>query len=113
MMKKFWEILKGARRIEWFLIAIAVAILLLLMPRPGSTGAHTEIETRLAGILGRIDGVGRVEVMIAQDAEGAPAGVLVVAEGAEDIRTSLKLEMAVKTLLGTEVSRIEIVHYGQ
>lgn len=96
---------------EWFLAVLAIAILLLTHWNGSlSTNVHhTDQELRLASILNRIEGVGRVEVMISGESE--EAGVLIVAEGANDAVACLRLEYAVQTLLGTEISRIEIVPY--
>ena len=91
-MKKFLGELKAARNIEWFLAILAIAVLLL----------------RLSAILSRIEGAGSVEAMISEDGSN---GVLIVAEGADDLGVCLHLQYAVQTLLGTESSRIEIVPY--
>ena len=106
-MKKFLEELKGARNIEWCLAVLAIAILILTQWN-GSPSAivQTQQEQRLSAILNRIEGAGRVEVMIS---ESAQEGVLIVAEGADDLGVCLHLQYAVQTLLGTEASRIEIV----
>lgn len=112
-MKKIMEVLRGARWFEILLAAVAVAVLILLQMRDAApSGGNTELEKRLCAVLGRIEGVGRVEVMVTEDGQNRPDGVLVVAEGASDMAVCLRLQYAVQTLLGTEVSRIEIVPYG-
>lgn len=112
-MKKMLDMLKGARRIGLFLALAVAAILLLQVVGSFSPGDGTGLEQRLAGILGQIDGVGRVRVMVTENADGKAEGVLVVAEGADDIRVCLRLQYAVQTLLGTEAARIEIVQYAR
>lgn len=109
-MKKFLEELKGARNIEWILAAMAIVLLLLTYWNGNSsTGiVQTEQEQRLAAILTRIEGVGDVEVMISEEEQ---KGVLVVAEGANNLGVCLRLQYAIQTLLGTEAIRIEIVPY--
>lgn len=111
-MKKFLEELKGARSIEWFLAALAIAILLLTQwnGEASLSASGTEQELRVASILSRIDGVGKVEVMISEEDH---AGVLVVAEGAGDMLVCLRLQYAIQTLMGTDTARIEIVPYQQ
>ena len=109
-MKKFLDALRGARKIEIFLAIAAIAVLLLQGGVPFQPKTHgTELEQRLGAILCRIDGVGNVEVMVTEAADGSPAGVLVVADGAGEIGVCLRLQYAVQTLLGVEASRIEIV----
>ena len=110
-MKKILEALRGARRIELLLALAAVSVLLLLqLPESGGVGfaGQTNQEARIAAILGRIEGVGRVEVMLSEQESG---GVLVVSDGAKDLAVCLRIQYAVQTLLGTDVSRIEIVPY--
>lgn len=84
-----------------------------------------EEEARLARILSSIEGAGQVEVMIYQteqiqpafsesSPEPAPAqGVIVCAEGAEDIGIRLTLQQAVATALALPVDRIEIYPLAQ
>ena len=112
-MKKMLDMLRGARRIELFVALVAAAVLLLQLVGSVSTGSGTELEQRLAGILGQIDGVGRVRVMVTENANGEAEGVLVVADGADDVGVCLQLQYAVQTLLGTDAARIEIVRYAQ
>lgn len=108
-MKRILELLKGARRIEWIAAAVAAAVLLLqLTGSLAPTGAQTDLERRLASILSSVEGVGRVEVMIAEDGEGGVEGVLVVAEGAWDAGVCLRIQYAVETLLGVDASAVEV-----
>ena len=109
-MKRILEELKGARKIEWFLIVFAIAALLLTQLGDSAlSSAHlSQQEKRLCEILKKIEGAGSVEVMIS---DNPLAGVLVVSEGADDLRVCLRLQYAVQTLLGTEASRIEILPY--
>jgi len=106
-VRRFIEELKGARSIEWCLVVLAVAILLLTQwtGAPGGTIKQTEQEQRLSAILSRIDGAGTVDVMISEEGKG----VLIVAEGADHLGVSLRLQYAAQTLLGTEITRIEII----
>lgn len=108
-MKRILEELKGARKIEWFLAIAAVAILLMTQCTGTDTvpDYRTEQESRLISVLQKIDGVGQVDVMISEDA----SGVLVVAEGADNLNASLRIQYAVQALLDCEASQIEIVPY--
>ena len=110
VLKRFLEELKAARKIEWLLALLAIAVLLLTRMGDGlSTASYqTDQEKRLGAILSRIDGAGRVEVMIS---EGEDRGVLIVAEGAHDLHICLQLQYAARTLLGVEASMIEIMPY--
>ena len=107
-MKKFLEELKGARRIEWFLIILAVCLILLTWNNENSDNVHnlTEQEQRICSVLRKIEGVGELEIMISENNSG---GILVVAEGAEDLNVCLRIQYAIHTLLGTEISKIEII----
>jgi len=101
--------LHSARRIELFIMAalIAVAGLMCMRGLEGSSG--TGIEKRLEDALGYIEGVGDVEVVVNEDGSGGIVGVLVVAQGASDMRTYIAIQNSVMTLLGTDISMIEIV----
>lgn len=110
-MKRFLEIFKGARRLELILLAAAVAILLLQLGGQGLMGGEvqTDLEKRLSGLLSQMDGVGRVRVMVAQREDGEIDGVVVAAQGADDLGVCLRVQYAVQTLLGVENTKIEIV----
>lgn len=109
-MKKILEALHGARKIEWFMLIAAAALLVMAQfGRIDSQSAqYTEEERRLASILSRIDGVGRVEVMLPEDGS---KGALIVAEGADRIDVCLRIEYAVHAVTGTAISSIEILPY--
>ena len=104
--------LRGARCIE-LVAALVLAALLALMLLSGSNGPRealkTPLETRLERILSRIEGVGRVSAMITEDADGNVAGVLIVADGLEDVSAYLRVQRAVLSLLETEADRVEII----
>ncbi len=64
-------------------------------------------ENRLASVLESIDGVGAVQVMITRN-DGQISGVLVIAEGAENISVMLKLLDATSTAMGVDKSIVEV-----
>lgn len=77
----------------------------------------TELEMRLGEILSEIDGAGRVTVMISQEnsEEGASAdgqvkaiGVVIVADGADNVMVRMNLITATKTLLDVDADAIQI-----
>ena len=111
---------KGARGIEYLLIAVAVAVVgLTLMSGalPAQEDTRTDLERRMERVLGDIDGAGDVRVMVAAEIDSAEKnpstqavrGVLVVAEGAEDLRVYMEIQRAVHALLDVELSSIEII----
>lgn len=112
MIKRLLDRLRGARRIELF-AALALAALLALMlmdiVRSGGGEPRTELESRVERILGRVEGAGRVSVMISQEGEGDVTGVVIVAEGLSDVQTYLRLQRAVSALLNVDVGKIEII----
>lgn len=111
MMKRLLERLRGARGFEWF-AALALAALLALMllkPVSGGGASGTPLETRVERILRRIEGAGRVSVMITQGEDGAATGAVIVAEGLSDVKTYLRLQRAVSALLDVDADRIEII----
>jgi len=115
--------IKGARGVEWIAILAGLAIAVLLMARPaGDAGGATDLEARLARALSSIDGAGRVQVVINQEdviaafgqsAQPRIIGVLVVAEGADDLKVALELMRAVQALTGAERTAIEVMKMGK
>ena len=95
----------------------------VLTEQPQDSGAQGDaLETRLAAVLSRMEGAGQVEVVIhyaqtvstsawpqesAQET-GEPVGVVVVAEGADNLRARLELAQAVQTMLRLEAESVEV-----
>lgn len=80
-------------------------------PAPASAG--TDQEAQLAQILGQIEGVGAAEVMISTPAasmgnDAEIAGVVVVAEGAQDLAVRLDILQAVRTALDVMADQVDI-----
>ena len=72
-------------------------------PEASRGEAEEGIEERMESILSSIEGAGKVKVMVIGSAsDGAPKGVVVVAEGARDIGVRVALESAVTTLTGLD-----------
>ena len=111
--------LRGARHIEWVLLAAVLAALLLVTAdAPGADlYESTSLERRMENVLSCIEGAGKVRVRVhSEDAaaafapqDGQAAGVLVVAEGAGNLRVNMELQRAVQALLGVEAEQIEIL----
>lgn len=85
---------------------------------------ETQLERRLVELLEQMEGVGNVDVMITleeakedgfyQNADKLPEvrGVLVVAEGASDSVTRVKIYEAVQALFSIDAHKISIVEMG-
>ena len=106
-MKQLGDLLRGARRIEFWIAAAAICALLALALGTGDSGAENA-EARMERILSRIEGAGRVTVMLSGP-EDAVEGAVVAASGAGDARVVLELQRAVRALTGLELEKIEIV----
>ena len=106
-MRRLEEMLRGARRIEFWICAAAVCALLAIA-LGGTDSGSDGVEARMERVLSRIEGAGRVTVMLS-GAEGAPEGAVVAAGGAGDVRVMLELQRAVRALTGLELEKIEIV----
>lgn len=111
--------LRAVRHIEWaLLLAAAAALLLITGTLSDSRQEGGALEQRMEAVLESVRGAGRVRVMVNSTeirdvfSDGSSAqvvGVLVVAEGADDLKVAMALQQAVQTLLGIEASRIEIL----
>ena len=112
MANGFLSRLRCMRRVELFASLTVAAVLALLALNTTNTGGGSEktvLEQRLEDALKRIDGVGRITVMVTEDNEGNAEGVLVVAEDLEDVGPYLCIQRAVVALLNVEPVRVEIV----
>lgn len=105
-MTKWLEHIKKDR---WLYLALTAAICLCLF-WPGSSPPDTATgdETRLASILSAMEGVGHARTAIFLDGDDLPAGVVVVADGAEDVAVQLRITRTVMTLLHVEPDQIMI-----
>ena len=108
-MKQVFETIKAARWLELAIAAGLVCVLLVLALGSGSENAVSDEEARMERILSKIEGAGRVNVMLARDDEGACTGAVVVASGAENVEVMLRMQRAVQALTNLELSQIEIV----
>ncbi len=96
-----------------------------------SQSTSDALEARLSSVLSSMEGAGRVEVVIhyeksvqasstswldtsssSPEADGEPVGVVVVAEGADDIWVRLELARAVQTLLRLDADAVEVFKMG-
>lgn len=77
----------------------------VLSAQTGVSG--TESERALTALLGEIEGVGEVNVMICEDEEGVQS-VVVVCDGAKNIRVNSDIREAVAAALGTEEKNVKI-----
>lgn len=113
-MKSLLESLRAARHIELLILIVLLAALALFMlggaGRAPSGG--TDAEARLEKLLGRVEGVGSVDVMISLDADGNPAGAAVVADGPLSVRATLEIQSAIQALLDIDLSRIRVIGRG-
>jgi len=106
---KLWENLRGARGLEWMLLAVCLTLMLMLLLRDEENVlTATELETRLEATLSCVEGAGQVRVLV-NEGETGVLGVLIVAEGAQDLRVRLELEQAAHSILGVELERIEVL----
>ena len=119
-MRRAMERLRAVRHIEWALLALlaAAALMLLSSSSPDGTGQGNELERRMEAVLECVRGAGEVRVLVngtensdpfSGQGDRAVIGVLVVAEGAENLNVSMALGRAVQTLLGIEADQIEIL----
>ena len=101
------EKLKGVRHLELLLALLALAACVLLSGRFSS--GEVPLERRMAETLSRVEGAGRVSVVLRCGEDGEAQGAVIVAEGADDLRVMLSLQRAAQSLLGVETARIEVL----
>ena len=105
------EKLRGERRIELYILVVAISMLALIALRGGrdANPTATSAEQRLAAILSQIEGAGRVSVMLREESDGDPGGMLIVADGLCDVKTYLNLQRAARAATGIDADRIAII----
>ena len=93
----------------------AVAYFVVTARTTGEDGASTfvsaqmtEPEARLAEMISEISGVGRSRVLITTGEDSDVIGVVVVAEGAENMTNRIKMIRCVEKATGATVDEIEI-----
>lgn len=100
------------RRDLWLIAALAAAVVgcLLLGTGESSPAASTQEEARIARVLSAMEGAGQVDVAIFYESGDAaiPCGVVVVADGAQDVAVRLQLSRAVETLLGVNPAQVDV-----
>ena len=109
--------LKGYLRFkwkDWLLIGVLAAVLLFAVSRvfqksekESVTTAMTETEIKVSRLLQEIQGVGDAEVIVCEEENGVKT-VVVVCDGAKDIRVVLNVREAVAAALGTDEKSVKI-----
>lgn len=132
-MSKFSGILKKLKSIKHIEIIIAVlfALIVLLVyfsstsalstktVQTASSSANyaTQVETKLENLLSKIEGAGKIDVMIMCESDGVQSedaipsiqSAVVVASGASDVFVRLEIIKAVEALLKIDAKNIEVL----
>jgi hypothetical protein len=120
-MGNFWAALRGAKRMEWIIVlAVAAVVILLFANQNAAGGGQTALEARMEAVLSSVRGAGRVRVLVSESGDTAQAfstdgtvgtaqGVVIVAEGADDLRVALELSGAAQALLGVDADKIQVL----
>ncbi len=119
--KAFAEKLKTIKHIELIVLAGVICIALLVWlgisekdeggltsPTYSESASITEEEERLQSLLESISGVGECSVMITYSQDGTAEGVVVSAQGADDMKIKLKIIDVVCTLLDVDGGKIKV-----
>ena len=106
-IRQAFERLCAVRHIEWVMLCIACAAVLILMG--GGEKGSTQLEMRMENVLGCMEGAGEVRVLVNEGAGGTVVGVVVVAQGAKDLRVAMALEQAVQALMNIDAAQIEVL----
>ena len=113
-----WKKLKNGRVKEWLWIVVLAVLLCVLAvvvfrgndEETTTTAMQTEKtqnEQKLTTLLQGIDGVGQVDVMICEGEDGVES-VVVVCDGAKDLRVIMDVREAVSAALGTQENKVKI-----
>lgn len=112
--------IKGIKNIRLIAAIFIIAVALLIYSSVATNNAVRDTsgtesgssmdpeESRLASVLEGLEGVGRVETMITRGENDEIVGVIVIAEGAEDIGVRLRLLSAVITAMGVDKQIVNV-----
>ena len=100
------ELFRKLSGYRYVLLVAAVGLVLLLLPsgadRTETDGTKTQEEARLEALLGRIEEVGRTEVLLSD------SGAVVVSEGAGKASVRLAITQAVRCYTGLGANEVTI-----
>lgn len=112
--------IKGIKNIRLIAAIFIIAVALLIYSSVATNNAVRDTsgtesaygmdqeESRLASVLEGLEGVGRVQTMITRGGDDEIVGVIVIAEGAEDIGVRLRLLSAVTTAMGVDKQIVNV-----
>ena len=109
--------LKGVKNLEIvlavLLAAVAVVAYVAISVGGGAKKSETQVqmteaEARVAEVISEISGVGKTRVLITNGADKSVVGVVVVAEGASNMDSRVKMIRLVEKATGATVDQIEI-----
>lgn len=112
--------IKGIKNIRLIAAIFIIAVALLIYSSVATNNAVRDAsgtesaygmdqeESRLASVLEGLEGVGRVQTMITRGGDDEIVGVIVIAEGAEDIGVRLRLLSAVITAMGVDKQIVNV-----
>ncbi len=119
-MKELYERIKNSKALSMLFALLLVCLMGVFMLSGSDFGQNEcdKMEKRCALVLEQIQGAGKVRVMIYkeesektmyQEGQGTHIiGVVVVAEGAKDLRTALSLKESVCTLFHLEEKQVKV-----
>ena len=103
---------------KYWLIAAATLLVIAFFASSGTPkGGPSAEEQRIADVLSAIEGAGKVEVALyfnktetafGETAQAKPRGMVIVAEGAQDMRVRLTLIRAARTLIGLPEEAVDV-----
>ena len=112
--------IKGIKNIRLIAAIFIIAVALLIYSSVATNNAVRDTsgtesgssmdseESRLASVLEGLEGVGRVQTMITRGGDDEIVGVIVIAEGAEDIGVRFRLLSAVTTAMGVDKQIVNV-----
>ena len=116
---KLFRKMKNVKNIEIIFAALLAAIAAVCffaisagkrhaVPTSVTNAEMTEAESRLAGVISEISGIGKAKVLITTGKEAGLIGVVVVAQGASAMENRIKMIRCVEKATGATVDQIEI-----
>lgn len=113
MGKNFYKYLKDKRSVMLVAVALALGLILIFLGSGDEKSPELGIEERLAVACSGVEGVGECSVLVYYSSEagkndGAVESVIVICDGADDVRVRLRLTEMLSSFFGIGSNRIRI-----
>ncbi len=98
-----------------YIVLLAAGLILLIMPwfSGGAPAAKSSDEEKFRQVMENAEGVGKMEIMTNKTEKGAVSGVVIVAQGAQDLQVKKEIADAAAAAFNVVPHKIQVFSYKQ